>query len=316
VKCSFAVYVPIGPSKLDLVRLSDLLTSLLKFEPNVETIILADHGPTSRDFTPFIRQCPREKIHIIRPCRQFHSGTWLGAACAANLIALRLLQDKLEIGYLLKMDTDSLIIAPFSESLAGFFEVHPRAGLVGALGSSCNRSNRSFEWDAVALTQLRSATLLARRLGDSSLALDNKQILSNGLFTHRQVDNFRFVMGSFEKLLNSNYDGSHCQGGAYAVGRELISRLNSLKISRDPSRWLYLRLPEDRMMALCCAACGLEILDFSLDGQSFGVQAQGLAYPPRELLDRGYQIIHSVRSDTLISEANIRSFFLTHRSND
>jgi hypothetical protein len=77
----------------------------------------------------------------------------------------------------------------------------------------------------------------------------------------------------------------------------------------DPLRWYDLNFGEDVMMGVYCAAAGLQMLDRSDVGQVFGIQARQLAYSPKELLDRGHSIVHSVKNDDRYPEFEVRNFF-------
>ncbi len=52
------------------------------------------------------------------------------------------------------------------------------------------------------------------------------------------------------------------------------------------------------------------------DGDAFGVKHVGLPDTPQRLLDRGYSVIHSVKSDARVGEEEIRAFYRQRRAAD
>jgi hypothetical protein len=73
-------------------------------------------------------------------------------------------------------------------------------------------------------------------------------------------------------------------------------------------------VPEDVMMGMYTRAVGLRSMDFSMAGQPFANHYRGLPYAPRELVQRGHAIIHSVKRDAEFAEGEIRRFFRARRS--
>jgi hypothetical protein len=308
----FAVYIPVGPSRLDLFRLEDLLESLFCYEPNVSAIVIADHGPEERDFSTIEMKYSDTKVNILRPRRQEHNGSWLGSACVANLMMMDYASRIANIDLVLKMDTDALIIAPFSETLGRLCEDNPRIGIAGTLGNTCNKSARTQSADATVMNILLQMHSTCQSI-EKSEELDNATIVKWNLFTVKQREVLGSLCGELEPLLRNGFKGQHCQGGAYAVTGALIVELRDRGLLSQPERWRWLPIGEDRMMGMYCALAGFEVADLSDVGQPFGVQAYGLAFDPEVLIERGYGVIHSVRSHPGTSEENVRRFFRARR---
>ena len=82
----------------------------------------------------------------------------------------------------------------------------------------------------------------------------------------------------------------------------------------DPMLWVGADLPEDVMVGLHVRAAGFGFADLTARNEVFGVRYVGLCFPPADLLERGYAVIHAVKNDPNMSEADIRSFFRDRRS--
>lgn len=311
---SFAIYIPVGPSSLDIYRLNDLLSSIRAHEPSVDGIILVDHGATERNFSPVITRFPDLRLEIIKPCFQHDHGTWRGAGCVANLASLKVIIDGMNPDFVLKLDTDALVIGPFGEQLSTILVNNDSLGIVGTLGTSCNMEKRTYAFDTVSKRRFDAAFDVSRRLRNGWQCLDNKDMARWNIFGPRQAAAFRSVCDELQGTLPPDFSGQHCQGGAYGISKEFILRMTNKGYLNDALRWLYIPIDEDKMMGAYCSSVGLALGDLSRSGEPFGVQNVGLAYGPREMLDRGYKIIHSVRNDAAMSENDLRRFFKTARS--
>jgi hypothetical protein len=53
--------------------------------------------------------------------------------CVSNLVARRYLSTGPEWTFVLNLDTDALVIAPFADKIAAAFSRHERAGLLGTI---------------------------------------------------------------------------------------------------------------------------------------------------------------------------------------
>lgn len=309
---SFAAYIPVGPSSLDLERVVDLLDSVYAYEPGVRLIVLIDHGPAARDFGRIIGRYSPSLVHAIRHSSQSHHGTWKGAGCVTNLVAIDHILSSLEVDFVIKLDTDALVISAFSEKLDNVFSRNPNIGIAGTLGNSCNREMRTYKFNAVAKHLFQEAFNVADRLRVAREGLDNTDIVRWNLFENEQRIDFTAVCAELRSIL-PNFDGEHCQGGSYAVSKIFMSRMKSKGRLSNPKRWLYIPIDEDKMMGAYCVSLGLLLADFSGQNQPFGVQAVGLPYTLEKLVERNYSIIHSLRNDNDLSETRIRECFQERR---
>jgi hypothetical protein len=141
------------------------------------------------------------------------------------------------------------------------------------------------------------------------LPLDNYEIVRWNLFGSEQIRSFLKISQELEIAQEHGFTGRHCQGGGYAMTRSFVHRMNSKHYIEDSIRFLHFPMAEDRVAALHCAVLGLSVRDFSDCGEVFGVQASGLPFSPAQLLGRGHSVIHSVRNNRELSEADIRGYF-------
>jgi hypothetical protein len=81
----------------------------------------------------------------------------------------------------------------------------------------------------------------------------------------------------------------------------------------DPLCWLRSGCTEDVMMGIYARAVGMDMADHNGPGEPFGVQFSGLPYSPDILLARGYSIVHSVKDQGELREADTRQFFRSFR---
>jgi hypothetical protein len=309
-----AVYIPVGPSPLDLIRVVDLIDSLVVYEPCVKLIALVDHGPKARDFSQIIAS-HRIPITVLRHHAQIDNGTWLGAGCVTNFVALAFITSQLTVDFVLKLDTDALIIDSFADQISQAFRNNEDWGMAGSVGETCNKALRTRRFDDEALRSVERALVMAGRIQSNPASLQNADIVTWNLFTEAQRQAFQSVCDDFGKALQHGYRGAHCQGGAYAISWALTQRLRTEGFLDEPLRWLYIPMGEDRVMGVCCAALQMTLGDLSCTGEPFGVQNKGLPYIPEELIQRGNSIVHSLRNNPFANEETLRSFFRQRREN-
>jgi hypothetical protein len=288
---SFAVIVPIGPGKAELRRFSELLDSLWTYEANASLCIAIDNSPEPRDLPlqPRGRDC--RFVTLQAPYREQGRPLW-GRLSASILLALRIVFDEGPFEYVLRMDTDALIIGPFRDAVRGFIAQHPEAGMVGTLGSTCRRDVYYYGCEKASVSEVFAA-------------LDASPALTPALARIREHARI---------AVENGYAGKeYCQGGAYVLPFDTVLRMSSAGCLDSPEDWLPLAVPEDVMMGMYARTVGLRSLDFSLPGEPFGNHHRGLAFSPRELVRRGYSLIHSTKGDVDYSEWHIRRYFRARR---
>jgi hypothetical protein len=222
-------------------------------------------------------------ITLARPYRD-RGEPLLGRLSAGILLALRAVHEAGSADFVLRLDTDALVIAPFAAAVSGFLQGHPRTGMLGTLGCTCRRDEPYYGCEARAVSDV----MLAR---DRHVRAHARRAIANGYVAKE-----------------------YCQGGAYVLPSRTVERMARRGYLAAPEIWLDAPVPEDVMMGMYTRAVGLRSMDFSMPGQPFANHYRGLPYPPRELVRRGHAIVHSVKRDPDFSEAEIRRFFRVART--
>ncbi len=286
----FAAFAQIGPGPKAVADAADLLDSLSAHEP-AATALLVDDEP-GRDLAGLLGR--RDGVRVIPNPRGGRGDGFYGGMCVGTFAGLAAAGADLIGGdpaaFVVKLDADALVIAPFAERLAELARRRPDAGVIGAYRTTPNGSPRGFE------VQADRVRLIGRR---RPFSLD------------RRARVLRRLVG---RAVANGYElGEHVLGGAYAVTRAGLDGLAATGAFADPLLWLGARLTEDAAVGLHARAAGLTMLDHVGPGEVFGVRYVGLPFPPAELLARGYAIIHSVKNDPQHPEAEVRDFFRRHR---
>jgi hypothetical protein len=308
----FAAYIPIGPDEIEVTRAADLIDSLCAYEPLVRWVVVVDDSRDNRCLERLFRVPSTCELIVLPHSRRSADNDILGGLCTANLIALNYVKHYLDAEFYIKLDTDALVIAPFSESILRKFHAVPDAGILGLLGDSCNHESRSFRYDELMMNLVNKALAVSRKLPSTSPEV-TAELNELDINTVDQMRNLVTICKQISVITETGFHGEHCQGGAYAVSRNMVNRMHMRGFLENQLLWAGIQFGEDRMMGVYCAAVGLRSVDFSGHNEPFGVQALGLAYPPEQLLQRGYSIIHSVKSDPRYAESDIRQFFYLKR---
>ena len=127
----FAVVIGLGPGEMEELRLKDLLDALRCFEPSdCVGVVLVDDGERGSEFTEKLSSYP--PVFRIRNPRNGRGDQWTGGLAVGVVSGLSFVQSRLIPEYVLKLDSDSLVIAPFHAKLAERFRAGERLGLLGA----------------------------------------------------------------------------------------------------------------------------------------------------------------------------------------
>ena len=103
----FVVAIPVGPSEADAGRARDLLDSLRAHEPRARRIVLVDDALEPREW-------PEGVTAIPNPRNGRGIGT-LGGTCTATLAALAWAHENAPGAWVMRLDSDALVIGPFAE---------------------------------------------------------------------------------------------------------------------------------------------------------------------------------------------------------
>jgi len=275
----FSVIVPVGPTATDLQRLSALLESLRRHErPSDIQLILIDDARRARlkaGHTP-----GWGSMEVVRtPVWKSRRPDGYSAMTAGTICGLRAASP--DARFILKLDTDALVIGPFSEQLAQAFAGDPRLGILGSYDRTCTGSTRDWSvWEPALRRATRRWSLRSPRKAAAARAL---------------LDGAR-ASGEYQV-------GAHCLGGAYAVSAALARRRDLLRW--EP--WIRTGIGEDVVMGVLCAAAGLRMRSMTAVGEPFGLAHVGLPGSPEWLLERGHSIVHAVKDRDPTIEARLRA---------
>jgi hypothetical protein len=204
----------------------------------------------------------------------------------------------------MKIDTDSLIINPFRERLAGLFEASPQLGLAGAYTRTPEDLTRTWEFHAATVTRMIKPPFDWRHPIRS-------------LIGRRPDPAHPAVVEIIRTALRRGYDpGEHCLGGGYALPRALLDRMADAGYLTDPQAWMEVDMAEDVMVGMFARAVSMELANFVRPNEVFGIRYQGLPASPAKLVEHNYAVIHAVKNDANYDEATIRAFFKARRASD
>jgi hypothetical protein len=286
---------------LEVGRLADLADALGAYEAGPAWLVMVDDSPIARGLERHVRlpagwtavSLHHRRVPAPEPFR--HGG----GLCSSVLMGLEWVQANTGARFVLKLDTDSLVINPFCDALARLFEADPALGMAGAYTLSPNDTPRKFHFHG------RTVLRLLER------PFDWRKPLS-GFRGAATTDLGRVIAAA---LANGYRPGENCLGGGYALSRAMLDRMaRSGHFDELMHRWMHVDMAEDVMVGLHARAVGMTLANFVRPGQVFGVRYQGLPGPVERLVERGYAVIHSVKNDPRADEASVRAFFKQRRS--
>ena len=301
-----AVAVAVGPGEREVERVIDLAASLAAYEGGPGWFVMVDDSPAQRDLDRVVA-LPAGWTAVSLPHPRHDRATTFKVGkgiISAVLAALKWIQATTDAAYVLKLDTDSLVINPFSEKLAAIFQSSPTLGMVGACHMTPNGTPRDWRGHAKAV----------RRYFEPP-AFDWKHPIAS--LKARKAFNAPPAAAAYVLAKkNPAFDcGEHCMGGGYAVSRTLIDRLAAARLLDDPMIWTGIDLPEDVTVGMHVRAVNMTFADNVAPGEVFGVRYRGLPFLPDELVAKGYSVIHAVKNDERVDEATMRDYFAKRRAN-
>ena len=293
----------VGPSDREIGRLEDFFAAIFHWENRISSVVLIDDAVEPRGLAERFTVPPGVRIHSIsHPRRGEGEGVWGGLVEGILRGLARIATHEADATTVLKIDTDALVIGPFAQKAAGFFETHPRTGLIGLYDRHCSGEPRSFwPWN--------------RAIFNYSLPIGTQRTVSGGRRLRWQLFN---KFGEQRRILRRararGYSwGEHCLGGAYILRGETVRDLHRQGLLEHAAFWRSSLVGEDVVVAAYPKAAGWEMSGFAEAGEIFGIAYVGLPFSPAELESRGYSVIHSVKNHPGTSEEDIRSFFQGRR---
>lgn len=248
-----------------------------------------DEPGARRDFGPGVAVVPN-------PRSGRGIGT-LGGTCAATVAALGWAHAHHPGSWVLRLDTDALLIGPVSGRVEQAFADHPQAGVLGSCHRTCNGEERDISWWARVVPKHARSVWLWRRPPLPRRHLD----LADPVVR-------RTVRAA---LARGSDPGEHCMAAGCAVSAAFVAALADQGLLERPQRWLRTLFGDDVMLGTMAGALGFTLVDLHA---VFGLKHVGLAASPPELVERGFGVVHSVKNDPDHDETAIREFFRERRA--
>lgn len=303
-----AIIIPVGPGQIEVERTRDLLQSLQTYEPDLNaTIVLIDDPPLGT-----IRYLKQEVQDLVSPNFELsvlHNprlGKGIGSTSglsAGILAALKWIDANIEAEFVLKLDTDALIIGSFYQRLMKQFTSDLSIGMLGLYKQTCNGESRDH---------LKFAHL-SRKL-KAPLALWRQPVSPWQRVTVHLFGRFAKIRRYFQQAEEAGYpEGDFILGGAYAVSGTALRAMAQQGYLEDPLLWINTHFSEDAILSMYIWAVRKRLQGFAAPGEVFGVEHIGLPFSPEELIKKDYAIIHSVKDSQQASETEIRKFFAKKR---
>ena len=302
----YSAIVCVGPGEKELFRLRELLKSLVLHESRfLERLIVVDDATEKRELSETILDLvPAAQCLVLHNPRRSQGDAWRGGLTVNTLFAMAEgLASTTRSEYFLRLDTDSLITAPFFARVREFFAQHAGCGVVGSCYriDLCGQPTPRSTWEP----RLRKLHRWIRIRRNPFLHLE-----------HSLFDSRREVREIISAALSASTSGkvhgyrlgSNAQGGGFAMRRELLNDLRS-RGWLNGRIWLETEIGDDVVLSLLATAAGWEVEDFNRPGEVFGVQYQGLSGTPEELVAAGYGIVHSLKSGSWENELQLRESF-------
>jgi len=300
---AFSVLIPVGPHEREIGRCADVLESLTRFEKGqvAQGVIMDDTLVPRPELAALAKGAGFPVAHLINPRRGRGSG-WLAGLTAGVLTSLDHLAAQGATGdFVLKLDTDALLVRPCSEQIARQFAAAPKCAMIGAYR---NFPHRPRDWaverePAPAIEKLMRPFTIWRRTHQPWPRLQWTLFRRDRTIRRLIID----------ALLAGYVLGEYCVGGAYALRGATVTAMRASGFFRDPLQWLPTPLGEDVVVSLLVKRLGQGIEDAVTPGEVFGVGNPTLPFAPQEMLAKGYGIVHPVNHRQEWGEEEMRKVF-------
>lgn len=303
----FAIFVPVGPGQRELDRVADLLESVFYYEPSIPYIVFVDDVPEKEDrsLSTYFKTPKSCQVISLRNPRARQGNGIQGSITAGTIAAFRWIAENTNCRFTLKIDSDSLIIAPFSRKIIEAFDANPDISMYGCFSRTPDRPYNLPEDFSIApaLKKLQRWLTIWRR------TCYPWPHLQCALFRRDRAR--RNLIRSAVK--NGYVLGRHCQGGGFATRQELLLKMLRSGSFDDPLLWIWTPGSEDVVITVMAYALSERAGDLNDNNQPFAVIYQGLVDTPARLVERGFSIIHSLKDFEQYREADTRHFFKQRR---
>lgn len=296
----------VGPGEKEKQRLYDFLATLLFFEKEVlarSTLLLVndcnlslDHGDVAARFkcrqvvcldNPYSGRVGGELVYD-----RLTAGIW---AALARVIELE------EPHFVLKADTDALVCGPFATRLEEYFRKNPRVGMLGSVVHHPDGTRRNTEewwanWIRSTCGPLPHQWLRLLRRGRTPLKWRDEWC------------RWRARLALYRRALSADWScGTNILGGAYALSPAALRQLREKRVWWE-DRFMFngTRMSEDVALSMLIAALGLPLAEYNRPGEVFAIWYQKPSLPMREIIERGYGLVHSIKDPVPDVELEMR----------
>jgi hypothetical protein len=277
-----AVIIPAGPRD----DVADTVASVVQYtDPSRVILVINDTGQAG---SGQLRGLDRDIVVIPAPDTVAGAlgGLWVKVAAGYAWVL-----ERFRPGIILRMDADAMMLGAGIEAAAEkAFADDPGTGLLGSYRIGPDGHHRDFS---------PVARILRAEEGP------------RGLLHPRCRSRVRYYA---ELARQHGYTaGEHALGSAYLHSYQAASRLHGNGWLNQP-RLGHSKLGDDHLMSLLTVAAGFRIGNFGGPADPLALKWRGLPAHPRELLEGGKLITHSVRSWGDLTERQIRAIFAEART--
>jgi hypothetical protein len=283
------------------------MLSLAHFEPDLmskSSLVLVDDGEESLREILDINTFGFRLVHVLRnPYRNAGGGPiTYDRLMAGIMVALQQIVEMDDADFVLKLDTDALVIGEFEVRIKAFLEQHPQAGMIGSFHHDPDGAVRGSEawWgNQILKTCGMFPTELIRLHFRHRMPFHPVTVALRWRLRRRWV----------RDALRSGWRyGDHILGGAYVLSRQAIQRLRNRKaLIHDPMLFEGTRIPEDIGLSILVPALGLLLREHNRPGEVFGIWYQQPTRSIAALISDGYGIVHSIKAVDEKEEAQLRA---------
>jgi glycosyltransferase involved in cell wall biosynthesis len=283
---TFAALIFVGPGELDAKR---LLNSLIRYEPTVQTIVIIDDN-SKQNFDVIVPAKATDRTVILPSPRNGRGYWWQGGLCVGLTEGLRWIGENRTVDFVVRLDTDALVISPFADRVSNAFDADSKIGLLGT-------------WDKYAFNG-------AQRLPHEHTNKVLPDILKKAsrpfaIWRHSECPtriqcslfkNDRLVRSIIHAAIQNGYQlGDFLQGSGYAICGRLVLDLSTHRLTASPLAFLHQFYGEDVLATLFCYAMDYYPQGCNQPGEVFGVGNQRLPATIPELLEAQYGVVHSIK---------------------
>src|SRR5690606_27190490 len=127
----YALVLSLGPEEREVPRVRDLLEGVFAYEPERTAcvVMIDDDFRNDRRLAEQFTVPETCKLVVLPNPRRGKGNGWSNGLVAGMITAYHLLaQHAPEIDFALKVDSDTLIVAPFAQQVAAAFAANPNVG--------------------------------------------------------------------------------------------------------------------------------------------------------------------------------------------